>query len=246
MSNDVKSLMRADAKKLQPGDAHYSAYVGPPQHYDFMGASQFRLLTTLGLRDHHRLLDFGCGSLRAGRLFIPYLLPGNYYGIEPNKWLIEEAIEKEVGRDQIRIKQPHFSHNSDFDSRVFGVKFNFIVAQSIFSHCGADLIEAALAGFRDVLEDDGLVLATFVHLGAAGLNEEFTDKGWAYPRCVAYRPETILGFIRSAGLVGDWIPWRHWQDWYMIGRTRAALPHKSSFGHLTGVVLRDRELSAGL
>jgi SAM-dependent methyltransferase len=58
----------------------------------FMGATQFRLLTTLGLREHHSLLDFGCGSLRAGRLLIPYLLPGRYYGLEPNRCLIEDGI----------------------------------------------------------------------------------------------------------------------------------------------------------
>lgn len=93
-----------------------------------MGASQFRLLTTLGLRDHHKVLDFGCGSLRVGRLLLPYLLPDNYYGIDPNKWLIEDAIRNEVGADQIQLKQPKFSYNSDYKVDGFGVKFNFIVA----------------------------------------------------------------------------------------------------------------------
>lgn len=55
----------------------YRGYVGPEAQYDLMGATQFRLLCTLGLREHHTLLDFGCGSLRAGRLFIPYLLPND-------------------------------------------------------------------------------------------------------------------------------------------------------------------------
>jgi len=73
---DVRSLTRDAAKTLPPGAGHYTAYVGPPNQYDFMGATQFRLLTTLGLREHHAVLDFGCGSLRAGRLLIPYLLEG--------------------------------------------------------------------------------------------------------------------------------------------------------------------------
>jgi cyclopropane fatty-acyl-phospholipid synthase-like methyltransferase len=62
-----------DASKLNPGDKHYKAYVGPPTQYDFMGATQFRLLCTLGLREQHKVLDFGCGSLRAGRLLLSYL-----------------------------------------------------------------------------------------------------------------------------------------------------------------------------
>src|SRR5271169_3068223 len=82
---------------LSPGDAHYRAYVGPPEDYDLISAMTFNLLTSLGLRQNHALLDIGCGSLRCGRLFIPYLNAGNYTGIEPNQWLIDEGIRREVG-----------------------------------------------------------------------------------------------------------------------------------------------------
>src|SRR5437879_7690102 len=73
---------------LKPGDPHYRAYVGPPEDYDLIAAMTFNLLTTLGLRQHHSLLDVGCGSLRIGRLLIPYLNRGKYFGIEPNEWLV--------------------------------------------------------------------------------------------------------------------------------------------------------------
>src|SRR5207302_381599 len=52
---------------LKPGDPHYRAYVGPPEDYDLIAAMTFNLLTTLCLRQHHSLLDIGCGSLRIGR-----------------------------------------------------------------------------------------------------------------------------------------------------------------------------------
>ncbi len=52
---------------LKPGDSHYRAYVGPPEDYDLIAAMTFNLLTTLGLRQHHSLIDIGCGSLRIGR-----------------------------------------------------------------------------------------------------------------------------------------------------------------------------------
>src|SRR6201998_4239980 len=93
---------------LKPGDPHYPAYVGPPEEYDLIAAMTFNLLTTLGLRQHHTVLDIGCGSLRVGRLLIPYLNTGNYSGIEPNKWLVDEGIQRETGRDQIRIKRARF------------------------------------------------------------------------------------------------------------------------------------------
>ena len=61
----------------------YRSYVGPTHQYDLIGAAQFALLYALGLREHHRLLDIGCGSLRAGRMLISYLAPGGYTGVDP-------------------------------------------------------------------------------------------------------------------------------------------------------------------
>ena len=151
-----------DVSKLKAGDNHYMAYVGPPTQYDFMGATQFRLLSTLGLRANHSLLDFGCGSLRAGRLFLTYLDEGAYFGIEPNKWLIEDAIKNQIGKDLATLKKPHFDHNGDFKTDVFSQQFDFIIAQSIFSHTGSDLITTALSNFKESLKPNGLIAATFI------------------------------------------------------------------------------------
>ena len=56
------------AAGLKPGDHNYRAYVGMAEHYDLLSSLQFSLLSLLGLRDFHYLLDVGCGSLRGGRL----------------------------------------------------------------------------------------------------------------------------------------------------------------------------------
>src|SRR5512143_3978771 len=90
---------------LKPGDPQYRAYVGPPEDYDLIAAMTFNLLTSLGLRQHHSVLDVGCGSLRIGRLLIPYLNAGRYTGIEPERWLVEEGIRRETGRDQVWLKR---------------------------------------------------------------------------------------------------------------------------------------------
>jgi len=240
-SRDQRDLPREAAEVLPPGAGHYLAFVGPPGQYDAMGATQFRLLTTLGLREHHQLLDFGCGSLRAGRLLIPYLLPGHYHGIEPNTWLIEDAIAREIGQDQIGLKRPVFRANADFNSDGFGVRFDFILAQSVFSHAGRNLIETALAGFRRNLAEGGLVLATFVDARRSGVPENAGD-GWVYPEVVAYREETIGRLIQEAGFVGMLLPWYHpRQSWYVMALTMEALPSSSKLVHLSGAVLRDPE-----
>lgn len=229
-----------DVASLQPGDPEYRSYVGPPGQYDFMGATQFRLLCALGLRAHHDLLDLGCGSLRAGRLLIPYLDPGHYYGIEPNRWLIDEAIKRQLGRDLIDIKRPTFDSNDTFDAGVFDCTFDFIVAQSIFSHCGPDLVARALASMRKALRPRGLIAATFV----AGDKDE-TAPGWVYPGCVAYTTGRIREFAADAGLVTTAIPWFHpRQSWHLFAIDPGRLPTESEASLLRGAVLGDPEFAA--
>lgn len=230
---------------LKIGDHHYQAYVGPPTQYDFMGATQFRLLCTLGLRANHRVLDFGCGSLRAGRLLISYLDRACYYGIEPNRWLIEEAVDKQIGRAAVELKQPRFDHNAEFDASVFDTEFDFIVAQSIFSHTGQDLVLQGLESFRRALDPGGIIAVTFNH------GEQDCDgSGWYYPdqpgnRKVAYRPETILAFAREVGLKIVPIPWYHpRQHWYLLALDEMRLPGEDMMQHLTGAVLFDPDFAA--
>ena len=217
----------------------YRSYVGPERQYDLLGASQFRLLCALGLRSHHQVLDFGCGSLRAGRLLLPYLDTGRYFGIEPNQWLIDEAIRHEVGADLVRLRQPRFDHNADFAVDMFETRFDYILAQSIFSHCGADLVRQALANFSRALAPDGLVVATFLP-GA-----DYIGSGWLYPKCATYRPQTIEAMARDAGLVAITIPWFHpRQSWWLMASRRERLPTPQQAALLTGVVLGDDDFRA--
>ena len=232
----TRRISSEKARSLAPGSDHYTAYVGPPSDYDYMGATQFRLLCALGLRDHHRLLDFGCGSLRAGRFFIPYLLPGHYYGIEPNSWLIEEAIRKELGADQIQIKRPEFSHHDNFDCSVFGVEFDYIVAQSIFSHCGVDLVRKGLSAFAESLSPNGLAAVTFIHPDTP--QEVRPADGWTYPECVGHSPESVYQLIEGASLHGQPTSWEHpRQTWWLLSRDSKRLPDADQELALMGKVL---------
>src|SRR5256886_3961826 len=159
---------------LKPGDPQYRAYVGPPEDYDLIAAMAFNLLTTLGLRQHHSLLDVGCGSLRIGRLLIPYPKRGKYFGVEPNEWLVEEGIRRELGEALLEIKRPAFFF-SDSPQTIAQAKvsFDFALAQSIFSHSGLDLIKNWLSAISNSLAEDGVLIATFL----PG-EEDSPTKGW--------------------------------------------------------------------
>ena len=197
----------------------YRSWVGPWFKYDLVGAMQFNLLTHLGLREHHFLLDVGCGSLRAGRLFIPYLLPGRYFGIEPEAWLVEEGIENELGRDAVRIKRPTFSHIDDFRLSSLGQDFDFIVAQSIFTHAPARQIRTCLTEAKKVLTPDGTMAATYFE----GPDNHQGDE-WLYPGGTAYRQEFMVALAAEAGLDLAPLDWPHPnknQRWLLIRHTDA-------------------------
>ena len=200
-SNEMESL----GLGLRPGDPHYRAFVGPPEDYDLVAAMTFNLLTTLGLRQHHSLLDIGCGSLRIGRLLIPYLNKDKYIGIEPNEWLVREGIRHEIGESLLQIKRPKF-YFTDSPATLSDVKiaFDFAVAQSIFSHCGLDLVALWLSSISKSLVLKGALVATFLPS-----DKDNMELGWIYPACISYTPDTLRRVAAEAGLRFEILDWRH-------------------------------------
>lgn len=198
---------------LAPGATHHRAYVGPPEIYDLVAAIQFNLITSLGLRDYHSLLDIGCGSLRGGRLFLAYLQAGKYFGIEPNAWLIKDAIKREIGEDMVRLKRPLFSHDSDFTLTAFDQKFDFLLAQSIFSHASPLQITRCLAEAAQVMKPTSIFIATFLQA-----NDNYEGDEWVYPGGVHYTLDFIKSLVEDHGLACVPIEWPHPsnQTWVII------------------------------
>jgi len=143
-------------------------------NYDLIAAMQFNLLTTLGLREYHKFLDIGCGSLRAGRLFMTYLNRGNYCAIEPEKHLVEDGVNYEIGSCMVHIKDPRFEYSYDFPIASFGEEFDFMVAHSIFTHATQEQILQCLKNAEPYLK--GLLAATFCIS-----DQDFQGKEWVYP-----------------------------------------------------------------
>ena len=222
--------------ELKPGDHDYRAFVGPPAQYDVKASTQFALLCALGLREHHNLLDIGCGSLRAGRLFIPYLGTGRYFGIEPERWLVEEGIKENLGQDLVALRHPTFLYRDDFDLAEFGVQFDYVVAQSIFTHSGPDLIRKALHSVAGNLKPDGLLAVNFIE--CAWPARSSSVPGWHYGGrgIVSYRAAEFRAMANEAGLAAVDIPWGGHPvvKWWLVAREEARLPSLSERRRLTG------------
>jgi hypothetical protein len=198
---------------VTPGDNHYRAFIGPPQNYDVFAHMQFSLMTLLGLREHHKLLDIGCGSLRPGKLFIMYLLAGGYRGIEPEKWLVDEGIEREIGAELLERKQPRFAHARDFPCASFGEQFDFVLAHSIFSHASVQQVRQCFANVRSTMKATSIFAASFLEG-----ESDYAGDDWVYPGCVRFRAETIERLAREAGLSSRRLDWFHvgGQAWFVF------------------------------
>ncbi len=195
-------------------ESNHRNFVGPEEKYDVMGAMQFSLLYLLGLRESDYLLDIGCGSLRAGKLFIPYLLPGHYFGIEPQEWLIEKAIQEELGgNDLIKTKQPKFSNDRNFTLSIFKQNFDFILAQSVFSHASPNQISQCLAESKKVMNADSIFAATFVQG-----DSNYDGDEWLYPGVAKYTLEFFTELVENQGLSCKQINFSHrlGQTWVTI------------------------------
>jgi SAM-dependent methyltransferase len=212
--SEAKPRSTGAGSGLKPGDEHYRAYVGPPQDYDLVSAMTFNLLTSAGLRQHHRLLDIGCGSLRSGRLFIPYLDAGNYIGIEPNAWLVQDGILNETGEDLIRLKRPVFSHETSLKGFKDPLQLDYAVAQSIFSHASLGIMRDWLRDCARHLKESGALFATFLEG-----DTDYQGEEWVYPGCVNFTQATVERLAAEQGFRFTLLDWYHpRQRWALFAK----------------------------
>jgi hypothetical protein len=119
--------------------------------------------------------------------------------------LVDEGIRRELGETLVQIKRPtfFFSDSPDTISQA-KIAFDFALAQSIFSHCGLDLIKEWLSAISRTLAQDGVLVATFL-VG----EEDSARMGWIYPECVNYRPATLERAAKDVNLRFEILDWKH-------------------------------------
>jgi SAM-dependent methyltransferase len=186
------------------------AAVGSHSHERWLalGKMQFDYLTGHGLTPRHRMLDIGCGNLRAGWRFIEYLEPGHYYGIDISPDILISAKQTLVHYG-LREKLPHLTITRDLtlDFLPSG-HFDVVHAHSVFSHSPIEIIDECLAHVGRVLAPGGFFDFTFDRTEGAEhqvLREDFY-----------YRTETLVSLAERHGLrarlMDDWEKLPHGQS----------------------------------
>ena len=183
----------------------YKSFVlGSAENYDLMGRDQFEMLKFWGMHEDHYLLDIGCGSLSGGRFAIDFLAPGHYFGIEPQQWLIDEGVRREVGSAVIAAKRPHFSNDAAFNLSVFGRQFDFMVAHSILTHTSQRQMQQLFAAAASAMAPGAVLLATYLQG-----DSDYTGDEWIYPSVSFYTFATIEALARAHSLCCAPSNWRH-------------------------------------
>ena len=178
-----------------------------------IGGKQFDYLVSHGLQPQHRLLEIGCGNLRAGWRFIEYLEPGNYFGVDISPEIILEA-NRTISERHLQSKRPEIRLYDGLDlSFLPAEQFDVAHAHSVFSHTPPGVVAAVLTGVSRVLKPGGFFDFTY--------NRSDSDRTWGFLDEDYYYPTgTLIEMAKEAGLVGA--PAEDWT--YLQEKIRATKP----------------------
>ncbi|MGH3196682.1 MAG: class I SAM-dependent methyltransferase [Streptosporangiaceae bacterium] len=201
-----RAVMKSDAARSGEGA------VGSHTHDSWLkiGQMQFDYLVSHGLKPGMRMLEVGCGNLRAGRLFIDHLDAGDYYGIDisPDILLAAQRTLAEAG---LQDKLPHLTLVQDLTLEFLPAgHFDVVHAHSVFSHSPIEVIEECLAHVGRIMKPDGVFDFTFDRTEGAEhqvLREDFY-----------YRTQTLTGLAAKHGLAAQYLA-----DWEETGHEQSKL-----------------------
>ncbi|MFC7310381.1 class I SAM-dependent DNA methyltransferase [Streptomyces monticola] len=191
------------------------------KRWNWIGQMQFDYLKEHGLVPEDRILEIGCGNLRAGRHFIACLDPGNYYGIDISPDILI-AAKHTVVRYELQEKLPYLTvaDSLTFDFLPDG-HFDVVHAHSVFSHSPLHVIEECFAHVGRILAPGGFFDFTFDRtLGREHhvLREDFY-----------HRTDTLVHLVAKYGLdaefMEDWEERPHGQSKIRIMHAEPARDH---------------------
>lgn len=185
--------------------------------WDEIGRLQLAFLKDRGLEPGMRLLDVGCGCFRGGVHFVRFLDPGGYYGVDLNASLIEAGFDREIRPAGLgeRLPRENVACSEEFGRDAFpGIRFDFALAQSLFTHLTQNGVRLCLARVMPRLKTGRSFYATYFECPpGAPWDEELTHPPAGvrtHPDAdpYHYRFEDLeyvgRGLARIVERIGDW------------------------------------------
>jgi SAM-dependent methyltransferase len=201
-----RAVMRSDASRSREGA------VGSHTHESWLkiGQLQFDYAVSHGLKPEMRMLEIGCGNLRAGRLFIDYLDPGNYYGVDISPDILLGAQDT-VAEQGLQHKLPHLTVIRDLRLPFLpDAAFDFVHAHSVFSHSPIEVIDECFAHVGRIMAPGGFFDFTFDKTEGSEhhvLHEDFY-----------YQTQTLIALAARHGLEATYMT-----DWEATGHPQSKI-----------------------
>ena len=148
----------------------------PTETFAKAGHKQLMALIDEGLQSESKVLDIGCGCLRAGYWLVHFLDADGYHGIEPARQRMECGLKYLFTTEELKLKRPRFDCNSHFDSSVFNTRFDFFLAGSIWSHASKRQVGITLDSFVRDSTAGGVFLASY--LPAQSSKDDYQGDLW--------------------------------------------------------------------
>ena len=172
-----------------------------PERWKKIGRKQFRFLRNHGLERHHRMLEIGCGNLRAGRHFVRYLDAGQYTGVDISPEILLAAQETIVS-NELQAKEPRLYLVSGTSLEFLpDAAFDVAHAHSVFSHTPLEVIDAYLAAVHRLLRPGGFFDFTYHHTDQDPW--DFLQEDYYYPTQFLLDRARAVGF--SGSPMDDWV-----------------------------------------
>ncbi len=148
----------------------------PVETFEKGGRRQLTSLLNEGLVPESKVLDIGCGCLRNAYWLIRFLDPGAYHGIESVRQRVEYGLQYLFTSAEVELKMPRFDFNPHFDTSVFGTRFDFFLAGSIWSHASKRQIEGMLDSFIADSTSTAVFLTSYIP--ALSSEDDYAGDSW--------------------------------------------------------------------
>lgn len=177
--------------------------------WDCGGQLQLDYLIAAGLTPQHRVLDIGCGALRAGRKIIAHLDPDLYYGIDSDRQQLDAGHALELSPLHLvkRCPRPNLTQSAKFRHlHLTEGQIDFGICASVMQELSISHVQVCLERVAPYFKTGGQLHVSFLELPAGRrLSEAYTNMA----RFVSHGVTPPLHFYRrDMEQAASMSPWR--------------------------------------